>query len=399
MNNTINIKKSKSSWISKNPKKTGLIITFAILLISLLIIDRLIYYFQEIEEHNEPNIVRAIRLREHHPGKNIIIHPDQYYLANTDNLVVQDYPFRIDQNGFILPHNNYDNPDHKIVFIGGSTTECMYVTENNRFPYLTGQIIEEKTNQQINSYNAGVSGNSSIHSLDILLNKIIPKKPDIVVIMHAMNDYAILAYDHSYWPVGTPRSELITINDYFPKMPKETFLWHFKSLFRIIYPNIYQRIHLLKENIIHPQDQQQTKPWDEWAGRRHMIKERDFDSMQREFNWALQMLVTACKTYDIIPVLMTQANRLKENPDEVILKSMEPMLSAGITYETFKEEYDRFNEIVREIAKTNEIPLIDLAKLIPQENKYLYDTFHYNDNGSKFVANIIAEELIDIINP
>lgn len=137
---------------------------------------------------------------------------------------MQDYPFRIDNNGFILPHNNYDNPDNKIVFIGGSTTECMYVTENNRFPYLTGQLIEEKTNKQINSYNAGVSGNSSIHSLDILLNKIIPKKPDIVVIMHAVNDYAILAYDHSYWPVGTPRSELITINDYFPKMPKETFL-------------------------------------------------------------------------------------------------------------------------------------------------------------------------------
>lgn len=130
-----------------------------------------------------------------------------------------------------------------------------------------------------------------------------------------------------------------------------------------------------------------------------MIKERDFDSMQREFNWALQMLVTACKTYDIIPVLMTQANRLKENPDEVILKSMEPILNAGITYETFKKEYDRFNEIVREVVQTNEIPLIDLAKLVPQEKEYLYDPFHYNDNGSKVVANIISKELIDIIKP
>lgn len=130
-----------------------------------------------------------------------------------------------------------------------------------------------------------------------------------------------------------------------------------------------------------------------------MIIERDFEFMQKEFRWALQMLITACKTYDIIPVLMTQANRLKENPDDFILKCMEPMLNAGITYETFKKEYDRFNEIVREVVQTNEIPIIDLAKLIPQENKYLYDTFHYNDNGSKFVANIIAEELIDIIKP
>lgn len=399
MSNSINVKDSKSSWISENPKKTGLIISIVILLISLFIIDCLMYFILPIEQRKKPEIVRAIRLREHHPGLNKIIYPDEYYLSKTDNLIAQDYLFRIDNNGFILPHNNYDNPDNKIVFIGGSTTECMYVTENNRFPYLTGQLIEEKTNKRINSYNAGGSGNSSIHSLDILLNKIMPMKPDVVVIMHAMNDYAILAYDYTYWPVGTPRSELITINDYFPKIPKETFIWHFKGLFKTTYPNIYQRIHLLKESIIHPQEQQQTEPWDEWADRRHMIIKRDFEFMQKEFRWALQMLVTACKTYDIIPLLMTQANRLKEKPDEVILKSMEPMLNAGITYETFKKEYDRFNEIIREVAKTNEIPLIDLAKLVPQEKEHLYDTFHYNDSGSKFVANIIAKELIDIIKP
>lgn len=155
-----NINNSKSSWVSKNPKKIGLIITAAILLLSLLIIDRLIYYFQPSEEHAEPNIVRAIRLREHHPGSNIIIYPDEF-----------------------------------------------------------------------------------------------------------------------------------------------------------------------------------------------------------------------------------------------ILKSMEPILNAGITYETFKKEYDRFNEIVREVVQTNEIPLIDLAKLVPQEKEYLYDPFHYNDNGSKVVANIISKELIDIIKP
>lgn len=78
---------------------------------------------------------------------------------------------------------------------------------------------------------------------------------------------------------------------------------------------------------------------------------------------------------------------------------MEPILNAGITYETFKKEYDRFNEIVREVVQTNEIPLIDLAKLVPQEKEYLYDPFHYNDNGSKVVANIISKELIDIIKP
>ena len=388
-NNTI-----KSSWISDNPKKTGLIITVIILLISLFIIDRLMLYIQPIKQHEGMETVRAIRLREHHPGLNKIIHPDEYYLSLTDNLIAQDYPFRVGDNGFLLPHNDYKNPDIKIVFLGGSTTECMYVTENNRFPYLVGQLIEEKTNQQINSYNMGGAGNSSIHSLDILLNKIIPMEPDIVVIMHVINDYAILAYDHTYWPIGTPRSELITINDYFPKMPKETFIWHFKGLFKTTYPNIYQRIFLLKESIIHPK--KQTKPWDEWEGHRQNIKNRDFNFMQKEFKWALQLLVTTCKTHDILPVLMTQANRYKDNPDEFIIESMAPTLDAGVSYQKFKKEYDTFNDIVRDVAKTNEISLIDLAKLVPQEKEYMYDVMHYNDNGSKFVANIISEKLIEI---
>lgn len=394
MAKSINIK--KSSWISENPKKTGLIIFVIVLLILLLILDRLIHYINPIEPHKEPEIVRAIRLREHHPGLNITIHPDDYYLAGTDNLITQDYLFRVDNNGFILPHNDYDDPDHKIVFIGGSTTECMYVSENNRFPYLTGQLIEEKTNKRINSYNMGGSGNNTIHSLDILINKIMPMKPNIVVIMHTANDYAILAYDHTYWPIGTTRSELITINDYFPKMPKETFIWHFKGLFKTTYPNIYQRIFLLKERIFNPQIV--SEPSDEWAGHRHMIKNRDFDYMQKEFRWALQMLVIACKTHDIVPVLMTQANRYKENPDDFVFKSMSLMLNAGITYETFKKEYDTFNDIVRDVSKTNDIPIIDLAILVPQEKEYMYDALHFNDNGSKFVANIISDKLIKIFS-
>ena len=359
-------------------------------------VDRLTNYINPLKQQNSAETVRAVRLREHHPGLKRIIFPDEIYLATTDNLIVQDYPLNIDSNGFILPHNNYDNPDYEIIFLGGSTTECMYVTEDNRFPYLTGQLIEKKISKNIVSLNAGASGNSSIHSLEILLNKIIPMNPDYAVIMHAMNDYAMLAYDHTYWPIETTRSELITINDYFPKMPNETFVWHFKGLFKTSFPNIYQRIFLLKERIL--QTNQLVEPYDEWGGRRHMIKDRDFDYMQNEFRWALQMSISACKTHNIVPVLMTQANRYKEIPDDFIIEIMAPMLKAGITFETFKKEYDTFNEIIRDLAKTNNIPLIDLARLVPQEKEYMYDALHFNDNGSIFVANIISEKLINLIS-
>ena len=387
---------SNSNWITKNPKKTGFIIFIIVFMISLSLVDRLINYINPSETKNKQTITRAIALREHHPNLNKEIYADDLYLSKTDNLAVHNFSFRTDESSYILPNNNYDNPDITIVFIGGSTTECMYVTENNRFPYLSGQLIEENTNKFINSYNAGASGNNTVHSIDILLNKVIPMKPDIIVFMHAINDYATLAYDHTYWPIETPRSEIITINDYFPRRPKETLLWHFKGIFHVLYPNIYNRLHDLKEKIVQPPES--IKHWDEWANSRHKIKDRDFDFMQKEFRWALQLMITASKTHNILPIIMTQANRFAETPEEFILKSLNPMLNGGINYETFKNEYDTFNEITRELAKENEIPLIDLAKLVPQEKKYMYDILHYNDEGSIFVANIISEYISDYIN-
>jgi hypothetical protein len=365
-------------------------------MLSLLLVDRLLYYIKPLGTKKTPTITRAIVLSENHPNLNKEIFADDYYLSMTDNLIGQNYLFRTDSTGFLLPNNNHTNPDHKIIFIGGSTTECMYVTENNRFPYLVGQLIEEKTNKLINSYNSGVSGNNLIQSFDLFLNKLIPMNPDIIVISHAINDYATLAYDHTYWPIGTPRSELITINDYFPKKPTETFFWHFKGIFHVLYPNIYYRLHEIKDKILNPP--QPIEHWDEWAGSHHKIKDRDFDFMQKEFRWALQLLVNASKTHDISPVLMTQANRFKDNPDEFVLNFMNPMFSGGITYETFKKEYDTFNEIIRKVAKANDIPLIDLAKLVPQEKEYMYDVLHYNDTGSIFVANIISENLTNLVN-
>ena len=54
-----------------------------------------------------------------------------------------------------MPSKVHDHPDLTLAFLGGSTTECIYVDENNRFPYLAGRLIEEQTGLKVNSYNAG----------------------------------------------------------------------------------------------------------------------------------------------------------------------------------------------------------------------------------------------------
>ena len=86
---------------------------------------------------------------------------------------------------------------------------CLYVEEENRYPYLVGNLIEKATGDKVTLYNSGVGGNNSLHSLDILLNKLIPLHPDVVVMMHNINDLMSLIYDESYWSNNPSRAPII----------------------------------------------------------------------------------------------------------------------------------------------------------------------------------------------
>ena len=126
----------------------------------------------------------------------------------SDGLAQKPYVVRVDRQGFIMPSKVHDHPDLTIAFLGGSTTECIYVDEATRFPYLAGRLHGKQTGLKVNSYNAGRSGNNTLHCLNILLNKVVNLKPDIVVLMENINDLAILIYEKTYWNTNPSRSPI-----------------------------------------------------------------------------------------------------------------------------------------------------------------------------------------------
>ena len=87
-------------------------------------------------------IERYVRLRENNPSVSQTYIPTKDNLELTDNLQVKPYTIRIDADGYVLPSKIHDNPDVQIVFLGGSTTACLWMAEENRFPYLTGRLVK-----------------------------------------------------------------------------------------------------------------------------------------------------------------------------------------------------------------------------------------------------------------
>ncbi len=156
--------------------------------------------------------VRTIRLRDYRPHLEMTPSPSAKLLGEAESLEPGPYRVRTDDQGFIMPSRRHEDPDVVLVFLGGSTTECYWVDEQNRFPYLAGELLEGTSRLKVNSYNGAKSGNMTFQSVNILYNKVIPLRADIVIMMHNINDLVTLLYYGTYWNNSPTRSPLLTID-------------------------------------------------------------------------------------------------------------------------------------------------------------------------------------------
>lgn len=373
----------KQSWFERNPKKTLLFFLLFVMIVFIFAAEKILAYKQGVSEDSP---IRYIRLREHPPHTNT---KQEFGELNEDGSK-KFYQFRTDDNGFIEPSIVHENPDKTIVFLGGSTTECFAVDEDKRFPYLSGRLLEKKTGLKVNSINSGVMGNHSMHSIDILLNKIVPMKPDIAVMMHNTNDLSILIHEGTYWSKNPYRSLLVQ------KEGLSTF-YLIRSIKNMTIPHLYEFIKekvnlgLIVGNMVN------QKPVDEFAASRGKKIELDFEKLSSVFRSNLELFVRMCKIYGIEPVLMTQANRYKETLDPEFDEMIKKLSDKGLDYQEYKKVYEGFNQTIRDVGSEMDVLVVDLDKAIPKERQYLKDVVHYKTAGSVMAAEAIAENMTSLL--
>ena len=252
----------------------------------------------------------------------------------------------------------------------------MYVDEEKRFPVLVGRLLGVN-GTKINAINAGVSGNDSLHSVNIFLNKIMPLKPNIAVLMHNINDLTVLLHEGTYWNQNRYRSALVTEDR------------SIKSFIKSNFPNTYNLAYNLRIKLLG-----ETREFPNSDSRKPSI---DSKNILKLFRANLNIFINIAKTKNITPVLMTQANRFIAKPDEIILNNLRPLKSLGMTYDEYRTLYLSMNDTVRNVASENNVLLIDLANTVPQTKQYMTDPVHFNNAGSELAAKIIAKRLEPLI--
>ena len=357
-------------------KSKTLLVNFLIFLALIFLLELSAGLFLKDDNSNKSQgIKRCIQLREHEPGKKFIVQPDSLYKAFTENLDTGTFNVLIDKHGFISNHSIPEEKD-KVIFFGGSTTECLFMPDTLRFPYLVEKRLTER-GYNIKVYNSGVSGNNSMHSLNNLINKAIPLNPKYCVLMHNINDLNILLYEGSYFN-NNPSKKLVI------DMPQSSKA-NLKGSLLLVMENMFSNtLSLIKQN------SSSKNPADEFA----KTRTSGINNLKSElYSTSIRTFIQTCKNFNIQPILVTQFNRLSPPFNGIIYENPKNKLeNKGHSIEKYSEQYKSFNDTIRAISLREEVKLIDLDSLVT-DNSMLYDVCHLNSSGSLYVSEIISDSL------
>lgn len=265
-----------------------------------------------------------------------------------DKYTLNSNEFETSDKGFLKNQKKNLNVKKKVLFLGGSTTENNEVSFDKRFHLLLNNYFSD-----IDFYNGGVRGNTSLDSINLLINhKSYKRGYDYYVLMHNINDRYFLNEfpDYQFYKIKKNFSDISIDelkNNFFDKL---TYFSNIIFYIRYKFFNFY--------------------PWadhiDQFYKRQENKIEQDLKD-QDTFKENLITFVSIVRSRNSIPVLMTQPLGYKDDKHEL------------------------YNDIIRKVANENNIIIIDLAKRLSDKKFFLGDGVHFNDIGSIEAAKIIED--------
>lgn len=321
--------------------------------------------------------------------------PNHEYLFNPDpnifNGISGKSHFTINNMGYRGEKIKNHEEEYRILILGGSTSECLYLDNNETWPALLMNQLEHTTDsKKVITMNIGKSGHGLRNNL--LALKYLPDyyEPDLIIILTGANDVLYKLSRKDDWR-PFDESEFSSSESYtFSVSPGYTF----KST--IIY-RMYKTISM-KFKKTQPQDQIGNTLLENRLNRQNaqnwITKLPDLDEALEDYGKILERVIELSKKRNSTVLFMTQPYLWKADMTPEENASLWMTYDFGDNYypvETMIYSMDKFNKKLLDICKkNNEIFCIDLEKKVPKTLRYVYDDMHFNEKGANFVSREIS---------
>lgn len=257
---------------------------------------------------------------------------------------------------------------YRVNCIGGSTTQNYLSSKNKNYSYPLDleKTLKSKFSSDIEVNNCGVGGYNSADLLVRFALQTIDTEPDLVVIYHAYNDIESYLtqnfssdYSHSRKNIGEVYWKFF-IGSKIPDIPIK-FINFLKNKW---FPGRTIRHSLL-----------------EIVSKGKIDYKIDFSQGLKTYERNLQNIIHLCLRNNIEVILCTFCFYLHEK-----IKNE----SLHILYEKIVIEE---NQIIKKLAKKNNLKLVDCYSLIPKEDSNFVDSIHFTPKGMNLLAKSISEKI------
>ncbi len=276
---------------------------------------------------------------------------------------------------------------HRIFCLGGSTTFNPFLKYEDSYPRQLERQLGETHPVQL--LNAGMSWYTSQHSLINYLIRVQEYQPDIIIVMHGINDLirsfsppraAMGAYKSDYSHFLGPQADMILDLD---QQRQPTLA---DTLFLIRNTSSFFSRHFFKQLRVE----------------RHEMETVDvgaFSSLDA-YRRSMRNLCEMAQAHGVKVILVTQGFLYKDEmsaEEKAVLRFARESANDGhrmASMRSMKRGMETFNEATRSIVREFRLPLVDIEKTIPRNLDYFADDVHFTPKAAKLIASAIKEKIL-----
>jgi lysophospholipase L1-like esterase len=284
----------------------------------------------------------------------------------------------------------------KIITVGGSTTECFFITENKAWPQvMQSELRKIRAKTWVN--NAGLNGHSSFGHLLLLKDVVLKYKPDYIYFLVGVNDMDRQDLNQFDNRMILDKSVQMESNGWF----KNAFLTlaNHSEVANLVY-NLSkvlkarnQKIFVDKIVQLNPKDTLELAP----SFRIEVLRKQE--GLLPAYRERLLQLIQACRAHGVKPIMMTQPLLLGKGIDPKTGTDLaKAKVSADLNGQLYWEKLELYNEVMRQLCRDEQAECIDLAHLLPKDSRYFYDPMHFTNEGSIKVGQITAKSSARFLN-
>ena len=272
-----------------------------------------------------------------------------------------------------------------VLAIGGSTTECLYLSDGASWPERLGEALAPHFDHLwVN--NAGLDGHSTFGHLLLLDQIVLRLRPKVVVFLTGLND--VSRELPTGREVATGRAPLLH------RVARHSAIVANALDFRRHLEARELSLGYREVDLLRTPQREADRP------RAQALLDRHRERSLPGYRSRMRELVRTCRAHGIEPVLLTQPALYGGDRDDVtgvnlrwIEVDPKQQLHGGLAWRIL----DEYNDVVREVGRSEGALVVDVARELPKSSRLYYDFVHFADEGARQVGAITARALCPLL--